>query len=71
MSTQLRAILLPANASNKTVVWQSSNSAVASVSANGQVSAYLKGRVKITCQTTDGSNKRATANVTVVVGLTS
>jgi kumamolisin len=71
MSTQLRATLLPANASNKTVVWQSSNSSVASVSATGQVTALLKGRVKITGQTTDGSNKRATANVTVVVGLTS
>ena len=57
----VKATVTPANADNKTLVWTSSNTKIATVS-NGVVKA---GRVIITAKTTDGSNISATCTVTV------
>ena len=62
-SEQLNASVKPENAQNKTVHWESSNPAVASVSA-GLVTAKSKGTAIITARTGDGGY---TATCTVIV----
>ena len=62
-SVQLNASVEPENAQNKTVYWESSNPAVASVSA-GLVTAKSKGTAIITARTDDGGY---TATCTVIV----
>ena len=62
-SEQLNASVKPENAQNKTVHWESSNPAVASVSA-GLVNAKSKGTAIITARTDDGGYT-ATCTVTV------
>lgn len=59
----LIATISPANASNKNVIWSSSNASVATVS-NGVVNFVGEGNAVITATTQDG-NKTATCNVTV------
>jgi hypothetical protein len=60
----LTATVLPENATNKNVSWTSDNSAVASVTQNGLVTANATGTAIITVITQDG-NKTATCVVTV------
>lgn len=60
----VKATVTPANADNKTLVWTSSNTKIATVS-NGVVKGVKAGRVIITAKTTDGSNVSATCTVTV------
>ena len=61
---QLTATVLPDNATNKGIEWESSNTAVATVS-EGIVVAVAPGEAVITVRTTDGSNLSATCAVTV------
>ena len=63
-TAQLTATVAPSNATNKTVSWSSSNSAVAAV-VNGLVTAAGAGSVIITASSTDGSTVNATTSVTV------
>lgn len=63
----LVATVNPGNASNKTVSWTSSNTAVATVDANGKVKAVGGGEATITATTHNG--KTATCAVTVTVPL--
>ena len=58
---QLSATVLPADATDKTVTWKSSNTAVATVSSTGLVTCKGKGSCTITA-TADG--KEGTCNVT-------
>jgi len=51
---QLSATILPTNASNKSVNWTSSNSAIASVDASGLITAKAIGTTTITATTVDG-----------------
>ena len=60
----LIATVLPENAVNKAVTWSSSNTAIATVDANGKVTAVAAGEAIITVTTTDGG-KTATCTVTV------
>ncbi len=60
----LIATVTPSNATNKSVTWTSSNSAVAKVDADGVVSYGKSGTATITAKTVDG-NKKATCKVTV------
>ena len=62
----LVATVLPENATNKSVIWKSSNEAVAVVDENGVVTAVGVGEAIITATTTDGSNLSASCKVTVV-----
>jgi len=66
---QLTATVQPQNASNKNVTWNSSNTAIASVSSNGLVTALAAGTATITVRTVDG-NKTATCTITTPVAVT-
>lgn len=66
----VKATVTPANADNKTLVWTSSNTKIATVS-NGVVKGVKAGRVIITAKTTDDSNISATCTVTVKQPVTS
>ena len=61
---RLNATILPANATNRTVTWSSSNTAVATV-LNGRITAVAPGTATITVTTQDG-NRTATCEITVV-----
>ena len=60
----LTAVPNPSNASAK-VTWSSSDSAVASVSANGVVTAHKSGEVTVTAISAENSSVSATAKITV------
>lgn len=60
----LTATVLPENAQNKNVAWNSDNTNVATVN-NGEVVAVNPGTCNIICSSTDGSNISATCAVTV------
>ncbi len=55
----------PSNATNKTLVWTSSNPEVASVSSSGKVIAASKGTTVVKAESTDGSLKYVSCVVTV------
>ncbi len=63
-SEALTATVTPDNATNKNVTWSSSAEGVATVDANGKVTAVDAGTAVITVTTEDG-NKTATCTVTV------
>ena len=63
-SATLEAKVLPSNATNKNVMWQSSAPDVATVDANGKVTSGAVGTATITVKTDDGG-KTATCEVTV------
>ncbi|MBR0377754.1 MAG: Ig domain-containing protein [Lachnospiraceae bacterium] len=61
---QLKATVTPAKATDRTVTWKSSNSAVAAVDKTGKVTAKKTGTAKITVTTKDGK-KTAVCTITV------
>ena len=63
-TAQLKATILPTNATNKNVTWTSSNESIATVDQNGNVKAVSKGTATITVTTKDGGYT-ATCLVTV------
>ena len=63
-SKLLTADILPTDASNKKIVWKSSDSKVAEVGINGEVKAVTEGSAIITATAEDG-NKSAECKVTV------
>ena len=63
-SQKLVPEVLPQDASNKKLVWKSSNESVVTVS-NGSVSAKGVGKATITCTSEDGSGASASCEVTV------
>ena len=63
-SATLVANVQPADATNKTVNWATSNPAIVTVDANGKVTAVAAGTANITATTVDG-NKTAVCAVTV------
>lgn len=62
-SRKLNATVAPADASDKSLTWTSSNNAVATVNSNGVVTAVAKGTATVTVSTING--KTATCTVTV------
>ncbi|MBZ4664130.1 MAG: cell wall binding protein [Caloramator sp.] len=54
-SINLIATVEPSNASNKDVVWESSNEGIAKVDASGKVTAVSEGEAKIKVRTLDGN----------------
>ena len=69
-SKTLTATVSPSNAANKSVNWTSTNTGVATVDANGVVTAVSKGTATITATTVDGG-KTASCAVTVKRPVTS
>jgi len=69
-SETLTATVVPADATNKNVTWASDKPGVATVDANGNVTAVAAGTATITVTTTDGS-KTATCAVTVTAATVS
>ena len=64
--TKLNATVTPTNATNKSVIWKSSNSKVAKVDSKGNVTTVSKGTCIITAISTVDSKVKATCKVTVV-----
>lgn len=64
-SAILTATVTPENASNKKVIWSSSNTKVATVDASGKVRAKGVGTAKITATSSDNSRAKATCIVKV------
>jgi S1-C subfamily serine protease len=64
-SKQLYATISPWNATNKKIVWTSSNSNVAAVSVNGKVTGVAEGTAQITARSTS-SGKQVVVSVTVL-----
>ena len=62
---QLTATVLPSDAA-QTVTWTSSDPSVASVDKSGLVTAVAVGNATITASTTDGTDLKATCEVTVI-----
>jgi uncharacterized protein YjdB len=63
---QLHATILPENTSNSSVTWTSNNNNVATVDANGLVTAKKRGNATITAKTSDGSNISANCSIRVL-----
>jgi len=64
----LKATVTPEDATNKSVLWSSSNTAVATVSSSGKVSGLTVGTSTVTVTTVDGA-KTATCAVTVEIAV--
>lgn len=63
---QLTAVVLPANAADKSVTWSSENSSIAEVDQNGLVTARAVGVVKIYATSNADPNVSGYATITVV-----
>ena len=62
----LQATVLPENADNQDVVWNSTDATVATVNSNGVVTAMRTGTTQIVATTADGTNLSATCDITVI-----
>ena len=63
----LSAIVSPVTATNKTLVWSSSNPAVAEITGDGMFTTLSVGQTTITAAATDGSGVSASFKLTVVL----
>lgn len=66
----LKAVVQPADATNKKCIWSSSNEKVAMVSSAGRIVGITEGSAVITAKAADGSGKKATFKVTVAKPVT-
>ncbi len=62
-SVKLTAAILPLNATNQTLYWESSDPSIASVSEYGTLTRHKSGNVKITAYTTDGGIVKGTVEL--------
>ena len=67
-SDTLAAMVEPADATNKDVTWESSDTSIATVDANGKVTAISAGSAIITAIAAEGSGVSASCSVTVTHG---
>mgnify|MGYP000994006491 FL=1 len=66
----LNVTVSPSYASNKKVVWKSANTKIATVDANGSVTAKAPGRTKIMVTSSENSSYQASCTVTVPYKIT-
>ena len=64
-STVITATVQPENATSKTLAWSTTKPSVATINANGVLTAVGAGQCDITATSTDGSNVTASCHVTV------
>lgn len=64
-SYTLNATIIPSDATNKQILWSSTNPKVATVGKDGTVTAIAKGSAVIIASTQDGSNLSSTCYITV------
>jgi uncharacterized protein YjdB len=62
---EIQTTVSPATATNKLLTWTSSNKKVATVDANGKVTAVSSGTATITAKAKDGSGKSVSCKITV------
>jgi uncharacterized protein YjdB len=65
-TAELAADVQPADASNKSVTWATSNGASVAVDASGVISGLKEGTAAVTATANDGSGASAVCNVTVI-----
>ena len=65
VNKQLTAEVLPEDATNREIVWSSSNEKIATVDQTGLIKPIAKGACVITAEATDGSGVKAQAKVAV------
>lgn len=63
---RLRAVIEPKNADNRQVQWESSDTAIATVSANGTMQAVAPGTVTITATAADAPTVQTSAQISIV-----
>lgn len=61
----VKATVTPEDATNKALIWTSSDEKVATVDDKGRINAVSGGKATITCSSADGSNKSASVSVFV------
>lgn len=64
-TVKLAATILPANATDSSLSWKSSDTSVATVGKDGLVTAVSDGTVTITATTNDGSNISSSCKITI------
>ena len=69
-NVELAVAVYPADATDKSVEWTSSNPNVAEVLSNGLLTALSVGKTTITCAALDGSGIKASCEVTVTSSIT-
>lgn len=67
---QLKATVNPSSTNDKTVVWSSSNEAIAKVNSQGRITPVSAGECTITCASKDFPEVRTTARVVVTQPIT-
>jgi len=65
-TTRIYAVVLPENASNKKLSWDSNDESIATVDQNGVVTGVSVGQVDINARATDGSGVMQTIRVNVI-----
>ncbi len=69
-SATFKPIIEPSNAANKTLLWKTTDESVATITQEGKLTAISEGTAIISCETTDGSNLKASCTVNVTGSLT-
>mgnify|MGYP000005192298 FL=1 len=64
-TAKLTAIVCPSNATNNTVIWSSSNSAIARVDSDGTIYGLKRGTAIVTATANDGSGKSDSCQIIV------
>jgi len=65
-TTQLSTTIIPVNATNKTVVWSSSDETIASIDINGLVTGIAAGEVTVTAKSGENQTILATISLEIV-----
>ena len=69
-TAQLELTVLPEDTDDKSVTYKVKNEKIATVDANGVITGVSGGKTTVTATTADGSKKRATATIEVIVPVT-
>lgn len=67
----IKTEVLPADASNKKLIWESSDSSIVTVDANGNIRAVGNGTADVVCSATDGTGTTQTVRITVITPVSS